>query len=260
MSHRLRPSALATAWLGHELRVLDDTVSTNSALAQWAMEGAPHGATLIAARQHSGRGRQGRHWSSPPGNLYVSWLLRPRRAMAEMAPLSLITGLSVATALRDGLGVTEAGLKWPNDVWIGRRKVAGVLLESRVHPAPTIVVGLGLNLRTPTGGWDAGLAGRATALDEHGLDIDPAQALEFLLPRVERDIERFEAAGFTDFADDLHSLSVLDGCRVRLLDPHHEEDVDVIAIAGDGGLRVRSSEGRERVLHAGEVHLGSESS
>lgn len=256
MNDRLRPSALSTAWLGHELRALDDTASTNSALAQWAVEGAPHGATLVAARQHGGRGRQGRRWNSPPGNLYVSWLLRPRRAMAEMAPLSLITGLSVATALRDAVGVADAGLKWPNDVWIGTRKVAGVLLESRVHPAPTIVVGLGLNLRTPVGGWGGELAGRATALDEHGLDLDPAQALGVLLPQIERDIERFETVGFADFADELHALSVLDGRRVRILDGPREEDVDVIAIAEDGGLRVRSGEGRERVLYAGEVHLG----
>ncbi len=256
MNDRLRPSVLATSWLGHELRALDDTASTNAALAQWAVEGAPHGSTLIAARQHGGRGRQGRHWSSPPGNLYVSWLLRPRRAMAEMAPLSLVTGLSVATALRDGLGLTAAGLKWPNDVWIGTRKVAGVLLESRVHPSPTIVVGLGLNLRTPTGGWSGELAGRATALDEHGLEIEPAQALELLLPQAERDIERFEAAGLAEFTDELHALSVLDGRRVHVLEAQREEDVDVIAIAEDGGLRVRSSEGRERVLYAGEVHLG----
>lgn len=256
MNEALRPTSLRTRWLGRELRTADVLASTNTAVADWALEGAPHGAVVVAARQHEGRGRQGRRWESPPGNLYVSCLLRPARALSAMAPLSLVTGLGVVETLRRAWAVDDAGLKWPNDVWIGERKVAGVLLESRAHPTPTIVVGLGLNLRTPEGGWSEDLRGRAIALDEVGLDLDVATSLEALLPILEEHVDGFLQDGLEPLLDELRSVSLLDGRRVSVLDRGRSEVFDVIGIAVDGALRVRSPQGEERLLHAGEVHLG----
>lgn len=256
LSARLGPDRLDTRWLGRALRLYDDVPSTSSVLAEWAASGAPHGATVVAARQSAGRGRQGRSWESPVGNLYVSWLVRPRRPVAEMAPLSLVVGLAVAAVLREATGSDDPGLKWPNDVWIGLRKVGGVLLESRIHPSPSIVVGLGLNLLTPPHGWERELRGRVIALDECAVAWTPAQALLRLLPRLEADHDRFENEGLSAFASSLREYSLLDGRRVHIERAGRHQEVEVIAIDASGGLRVRSDDGIERIVHAGEVHLG----
>ncbi len=130
--------------LWREIRVTAETGSTNADLLQEARAGAAEGLVLVAETQTAGRGRLGRSWSSPPGAaLACSVLLRPVAVPpAARAWLPLLTGIAVAAALRAGAGVA-AGLKWPNDVLVGDRKIAGILAEAH---GDAIVVGVGLNV------------------------------------------------------------------------------------------------------------------
>lgn len=109
-----------------------------------ADSGAPEGATVIARAQHAGRGRRGRTWFSPEGGVYMTTLLRPRGpSIDELPQLALVSGLAIRRAC-EKLGATGVHVKWPNDVLLGARKLAGVLLETL--PGPTVLVGVGLNL------------------------------------------------------------------------------------------------------------------
>ncbi|MGH6953359.1 MAG: biotin--[acetyl-CoA-carboxylase] ligase [Alphaproteobacteria bacterium] len=132
------------------LVAFDSLDSTNREAARLAARGGAHGTIVWAREQTAGRGRRGRHWSSPRGNLYCSLLLRPDRPARAAAQLGFAAGLALAEALERHLpeGVSLA-LKWPNDVLIDGRKAAGILLEGSAPAAGRLdwlVLGVGVNL------------------------------------------------------------------------------------------------------------------
>ncbi|MFG3435903.1 biotin--[acetyl-CoA-carboxylase] ligase [Nonomuraea sp. NPDC047897] len=128
-------------WTG--VTVVERTGSTNADLAALAREGAPEGAVLVAEEQVAGRGRHGRAWTAPPrSGLMVSVLLRPGPPVDTQGWLPLLFGVAAATAVRR-LAELDVRLKWPNDLLIGERKLAGVLAE-RTEDA--VVIGMGLNV------------------------------------------------------------------------------------------------------------------
>lgn len=144
----LRAPALQRALApdGWRVEVLEETASTNAVVAARAVAGEPAGLVVVAEHQVAGRGRLDRTWVSPPrAGLTFSVLHRPALAAGRWPWLPLLTGLAVATALRERAGV-EAVLKWPNDVLLGERKVCGVLAE--VPVAGAAVLGIGLNVTT----------------------------------------------------------------------------------------------------------------
>ena len=143
---RARPLARSLAPDGWRLEVLDTTGSTNAVAAEHARAGAPGGLVVVAESQTAGRGRLDRTWVSPPrAGLTLSVLLRPELPPEQWPWLPLLTGVAVATAVREQAGV-QAALKWPNDVLVGGRKVCGVLVE--VAAPGAAVLGIGLNVTT----------------------------------------------------------------------------------------------------------------
>ncbi len=136
---------------GHGLivEVVDAAPSTNALVAARAREGAPEGLVVVAEHQTAGRGRLDRTWETPPrAALTFSVLLRPDLPPAEWPWLPLLAGYALARALRAHTGI-DAGVKWPNDVLVGERKVAGILVERVETPTgPAAVVGVGLNVST----------------------------------------------------------------------------------------------------------------
>ncbi len=186
-----------TGWRIERHDTLD---STSDACVARAKLGEAAGLVIMANRQTSGRGRSGRSWQSPPGNLYVSVLLRPDAAAATSGLWSLLAGLALAEALQPFLPpATRAVLKWPNDVLIGEAKLAGVLIDAAIEQArfSWLVIGFGANLASsPTFG--PGVPGRqATSLAAHGGAADPALVIATLLPRLDHwrgDIETGDGA------------------------------------------------------------------
>ncbi|MEV0581838.1 biotin--[acetyl-CoA-carboxylase] ligase [Nonomuraea sp. NPDC050310] len=181
----VRPGSLWTA-----LSVVDRTGSTNADLAQTARAGAPEGAVLVAETQYAGRGRLGRPWNAPPrSGLTFSVLLRPRVPVQRQGWLPLLFGVAAASAVRR-LAELDVRLKWPNDLLVGERKLAGILAE---RSDGAVVVGMGLNVslradEIPVPGATSlaiETAGRTAADHERtgGLDRDP------LLRDILREIE-----------------------------------------------------------------------
>jgi len=165
-----------------------------------AADGAPDCSVVIADSQAAGRGRRGRPWHDEPGaSLLVSIVLRPRVPAARLATLSLTAGVALAEALERAAGL-DARLKWPNDVLVGGRKLAGILLESRLGVAPAggsavVALGIGVNLTQRT--FPVELRDRATSVRlAGGRDVDRDGLLTEILARLDHWRERLETEGF----------------------------------------------------------------
>lgn len=128
----------------------DDIDSTNTEAKRLAAEGAAEFTVVLAKSQNAGRGRRGRHWASPPGNLYSSIVLRPEATPLEGAQVSFVAALAVSDVAR-GLLPETAGVacKWPNDVIVNGHKISGILLESAATAGRLdwLVLGVGINVR-----------------------------------------------------------------------------------------------------------------
>lgn len=237
---------------GRPLRYFEAIGSTNSEALEWADQGAPEGAAVVASHQSAGRGRQGRTWVSAPGaTLPLSVVLRPRLPPARLGLLSAAAGVATASAIEEvsGLGCR---LKWPNDVTISGLKVAGILLESRLgEKGGAVVCGIGVNV-----GWrelPPELSERATSLALQGRSVDRSQLLAALLLALEEACTRVEEkAGAADVIAAAQSLSeVLGGSvEVRL------EGAAVRGVArsltATGALVLETPEGT-RILDSGEI-------
>jgi BirA family transcriptional regulator, biotin operon repressor / biotin---[acetyl-CoA-carboxylase] ligase len=226
--------------------------STSDEAKRLAENDAPAGTLVWALEQSAGRGRQGRSWVSPPGNLYVSLILRPAVAVAVAAQLGFVASLAVADACAEAAPGAALACKWPNDVLLAGKKLAGILLESQARPdgqLDWLVLGIGINLAHHPEGTDF----PATSLAASGVDIAADVALACLGKRFVEWYERWqEGAGFAAiraaWLGRAHRIG--QPIRVRLINA---------ALAGrfagldeDGALLLETEAGRRRIA-SGEV-------
>jgi BirA family biotin operon repressor/biotin-[acetyl-CoA-carboxylase] ligase len=239
------------------LEVVADTGSTNADLLEAARAGAQDRTVLVAEHQGTGRGRHARTWSSPPrAGLALSVLLRTTGVpVARLGWLPLLAGVAVVDVLRR-VAEVDAVLKWPNDVLIGGRKVAGILAEVAVtSPEPAVVVGVGLNVSL---GTEELPVPEATSLTLAGAGLTDRDPLLRALLRELGDREREWRAGGGDptagLAQDYRARCSTLGQDVRVVLPHGGELLGRAArIDDDGRLVVRDGSGTEHVLSAGDV-------
>lgn len=216
---------------GGAVRILhyDSLPSTMDAARALALDGEPEGTVVRARRQTAGRGRDGRAWASPEGGLYLSVVLRPRAPPARWTLLPLAAGCAVGAAVR-ALG-RPAALKWPNDVLVDGRKVAGVLVEARAPEFAVVGVGLNAAIRVPPE-----LGGIASSLD---LDPEATEGLAAVL-----------AAGIAARAARLDDVvAEWRGMSATLGGPWDAHGVKGLAVDvdADGALLVETPQGTRRV-------------
>lgn len=233
---------------------LGAVASTQAVAFDLAAAGAPDGTLVVADTQTDGRGRRGRAWWDEPGaSLLASILVRPRLPLAALPLLGLAAGVAVAEAL-DEVAPVGGRLKWPNDVLVGGRKVAGILVESRlgahgqaVDPAPVAVIGIGVNLAQRR--FPPELAARATSVAlATGRDVDRDTLLGGLGRAVQRWRGRLEKEGFGPIRARWCQLSDTLGGPVEV---EGERGV-AVDLDADGALLVRVGQALRRVI-AGEV-------
>jgi len=217
--------------------------STNGRAQELARAGADHGTLVTAAEQTAGRGRQGRTWTAPPGTaVLASWVLREPSPLVTLA--AAVAVAEVAAAL-DGAG-REPAIKWPNDVLLDGRKVAGILAEGRPQEG-WAVLGIGLNVADAGDRLPPEVRARATSLQLDAGDV------ERVLAALNGALARWVDA---DAAAVLAAYRLRDGLAGRAITWEGGSGV-AAGIADDGRLRVRTPDGGELRLDAGEVHLGA---
>ena len=245
---------------GFTVEVLPEIDSSNSELMRRCRAGQSDPTLLVAERQTAGRGRLGRQWHSPPGSsltFSLGLVLNPD----DWGGLSLAVGTSLADSLSEATGA-DLRIKWPNDVWLGGDKLAGVLVETAsaglATPGRYVVVGVGLNVRQPEPGWappasaDQVLTAQTPAwLQDAVPEMDAPGALMAVAARLVADLQRFEQLGFAAFAQRFAQRDALAGRELVLSDGRRGLAGGVSA---DGALRLEVHGRMEEVI-SGEVSV-----
>ncbi len=243
-----------------ELVAFDEIDSTNAEARRRAEAGAPNGLLIWALSQNTGRGRRGRRWASPPGNLYCSLLLHPDRPAGEAATISFVAALAVAdtaaTLLPSGVALH---CKWPNDVLVAGEKVAGILLESHSGgdgKVDWLIIGVGINVAH----YPDVTRLSATALADHGVTATVDQVLQVYAAAIARWLAVWREHGFAPvratWLERAHGIG--QAIRVRLA----ERTFDGIfeSLDDDGALILAEPSGGRRRITAGEVFRPATSS
>jgi len=245
---------LSTRELGRTLHHYDELPSTNAKAFELAHEGGFHGEVIVTEHQTAGKGRRGRAWVSPAGkNLALSVILRPDIAPARAPELTLVAAVALTETLRDS-GV-EASIKWPNDVQIAGRKVAGILTElsadvERVH---FVVLGIGVNLNTDAADFPPDVAELATSVSlNRSSPVHRALFTAALLAKIEQWLDTWTEEGFEPVRASWRAMASTLGQEVLVRADNKElrgfaEDID-----STGALLLRVGERIERVL-SGDV-------
>lgn len=151
--------------IGNQIIRLQSVASTNDYAWKLALEGAPHGLVVVADQQTGGRGRRGRSWLSPPGmNLTFSFVLRPPLPLPAIPPLSLVAAVALFSCLESH--IPHLAIKWPNDLYCGDRKLAGILSEMKLdgREPEFVIVGIGVNVNSQADDWPPELRSAAISL------------------------------------------------------------------------------------------------
>lgn len=246
-------SRLTDCAIAREILVFEETSSTNDVAANLGRHGHQGGLAIFAERQTAGRGRFGRRWvSAGHEGLWFSLLLRPEVPLAEWTRLTTWAGVAVAAAVG-----AAARIKWPNDVLLDGRKVAGILIESSTDTAgrPFAIVGIGVNVNQTE--FPAELADRATSLRLHsGKVIDRAD----LAVRILGELERRVAALNGDFPAILAETKCRSAVLGQWVQLHSGTEIfEGIAedFDPDGNIRIRLDTGELRRMNAGEISTRS---
>ncbi len=225
----LRDSALGLNW---DIEVFNETPSTQDICKTRAADGAAEGLVIQALKQSAGKGRHGREWISGEDNLTFSFLLRPECDVHLMGQLSLMVGVSLAKTMEGA----DASLKWPNDVLLGGKKCAGILIHSDIEDAElkSLVIGVGVNTVSAP---DIGAA----------LNVDRGVFLQALLGNISRDYAAWQSDGFTRIREEWLARTYPKGTQLNVGEFETIDDL--------GNLIVRDAQNQLQTISAGEVYL-----
>jgi BirA family biotin operon repressor/biotin-[acetyl-CoA-carboxylase] ligase len=243
-------------WLIHRY---DSVASTMEPASYLACFGAPERTVVVSAEQTAGRGRAGRSWSAPAGTaLFCTIILRPRVEPPRLASLPLIAGVAVAEAI-ETLTTARVRLKWPNDVWMAvggeDRKVAGILVASSLRGAMVehVLVGIGVNVSTPSDALPAGATSLAAAT---GRVVTSDEVLAALLDRFDHAYDGYVAADGRPSLDAWRDRAALIGEPVIVADAGQHLSGIALGIDDDGALLLEQPGGHVRRVVAGDLVRG----
>jgi BirA family biotin operon repressor/biotin-[acetyl-CoA-carboxylase] ligase len=246
---------LHTHLIGSDVLVFEQTTSTNDIVEQLARSGAREGLVVFAESQTRGRGRHGRSWASPRGKgLWFSVLLRPKLAPVAVSRLTVAASVAVARALRK-CGRVDARIKWPNDVTVRGKKLAGILTEMRaeIDDVSLAILGIGIDVNCTPGDFPRAIGSTATSLqietgqlqDRLGLAVCALEELDYSYRAA---LEKFEVV-IDEWAQWCTTLGrqIVVQVGSRRIEGHAQ------ALDGDGALLVRTDNGRVERIVGGDL-------
>lgn len=245
---------LGTAVIGQNIVYSETVGSTMDEAFQLGIDGAPEGTVVCAETQTKGRGRLGRTWISPSGKgVYVSVILRPQLALPEVSQLTLVCAVALCEAI-NAVADLKARIKWPNDIFIGGKKIAGILTElnAEMDRVRFVIVGVGINVNALA----QQLPPEATSFKlEAKKDFSRVAVLQEFLRSLEKWLPAFQDNGFPFVLGRWKELTLTLGRRVRFTEPRGEAEGVAVDLAPDGGLLVRKDSGEVVKRISGDVSL-----
>jgi BirA family transcriptional regulator, biotin operon repressor / biotin---[acetyl-CoA-carboxylase] ligase len=245
-----------TRVIGRDIRVFNETTSTNDVVEKLARDDVREGVIVFAESQTKGRGRMGRRWISPPGKgLWFSVLVRPPFPPDSATQLTVIAATAVARAIRDETGLVPQ-IKWPNDILLNGKKAVGVLTElaAELDRIKHVVIGIGVDVNVTE--FPAELQKIATSLAcEAGRAIDRPALAARILRELDRDYTRICEGEFPNVAEEWEQQCVTLGRRVRIHAGPRELTGRAEALDASGALLLRTDHGHLERITGGDVLL-----
>ena len=244
--------------IGWRVHYFTEIGSTQDVARELVAGGTAEGAVVIAETQTAGRGRLGRSWHSPAGaSLYTTTILRPKMTLADIPRLSLVAGVAAAQALeREAPGIVS--LKWPNDIWLARRKAGGILAEAVTDARQNleaVLLGIGINVNLAASDVPEELRDKATSLRiALGRRCDRIAVADSLFSMLEARYMETLKRGFAAVRPEWERLSALTGRRVIAGDAGSREEGIVRGIDNDGALLLEVGGQIKRIV-AGDVTI-----
>lgn len=242
--------------IGKELQLLQQTGSTNTLAMELASHGAREGTVIVAETQNAGKGRLGRTWVSPKGNLYFSVILRPNIPLQKAPLLTLLAAVSIASVLKKACGI-PAGIKWPNDILVQGKKISGILLEMSADQDGVrhVVLGIGINVNMDRASLPPQIRDSVTTLAE---EKERKQDRTLLLRTIFEQLNRSYAAflhGPESILEEWRELNVTIGKNVAVRSMEELIEGEAVDIDQEGRLLIRMADGMVRSIASGDVSL-----
>jgi BirA family transcriptional regulator, biotin operon repressor / biotin---[acetyl-CoA-carboxylase] ligase len=245
-----------TRVIGRDIRVFQETTSTNDIIEKFARDGVKEGVVVFAESQTRGRGRLGRKWASPvKKGLWFSLLLRPDLRPHETTQLTVASATALRRAIESQTGL-QPEIKWPNDILLRGKKVAGILTEmnAEVDRVKYIIVGIGVDVNLNPRDFPPDLKKIATSLKiELGKTVSRAELAVNILRELDADYQRVCSEGFQDVAEEWEKHCKTIGEEVVIRTGPREIRGRAESLAEDGALLLRTEHGRPERIVGGDV-------
>ena len=249
---------LKTKLIGHDIHYFNEVDSTNEVAKYLAEEGAEEGTLVVAEIQNRGKGRRGKTWISPPGGVWMSVILRPNIPPYQASQLTLVTGVVVAKTLKEELNL-DVGIKWPNDILIGKKKVCGILTEvnATMDKVNYLVVGIGIDMNVDVPLFPSDLQKGATSLkNELNTEINGALLVQKFLFNFENIYKEFKSGKFPEILNEWRAMSSTIGNSVEVRTRGKTVRGDAVGINKEGILIIEMEDGSLRKMISGEcLHI-----
>jgi BirA family transcriptional regulator, biotin operon repressor / biotin---[acetyl-CoA-carboxylase] ligase len=251
---------LKTKFMGKDIHYFKEVDSTNDVAKYLAENGAEEGTVVVAEIQNRGKGRRGKTWISPPGGVWMSIILRPDIPTSRAPQLTLVTGVAVAETLKKELKL-DVGIKWPNDILIGNKKVCGILTEvnASINKVNYVIVGIGIDMNVDVPLLPPDLQKGATSLkNELDTEINGAILVQKFLLNLEKQYRQFTDGKFPDILNEWRFLSKTIGSKVEVRTRGKTIHGDAVGINKDGILILELDDGSLRKIISGEcLHMNT---
>jgi BirA family transcriptional regulator, biotin operon repressor / biotin---[acetyl-CoA-carboxylase] ligase len=251
---------LKTKFIGHDIHYFNEVDSTNDVAKYLAEDGAEEGTLVVAEIQNRGKGRRGKTWISPPGGIWMTIILRPDIPPFSAPQLTLVTGVAVAETIKNELDL-DVGIKWPNDILIGKKKVCGILTEvnATIDRVNYVVVGIGIDMNVDVPLFPSELQKGATSLkNELDTEINGAMLVQKFLLNFENIYNKFNKGKFPEILNEWRSLSTTIGNNVEVRTRGKTVRGEAVGINKDGILILELEDGSLRKMISGEcLHINN---
>lgn len=243
---------LKTKFTGKKIYYFDAVSSTMDIALGLGMKGAAEGTLVLSETQSKGRGRLGRNWLSPKyKGIYLSLILRPKMLPSQSPLLTMLAAVSICEAIKEITGL-DARIKWPNDILVHHKKIAGILTElnAEMDEIRFMVIGMGINVNNGKNALPAG----ATSLKEQKKEgLSRIDLLKSLLQAMEKNYLALQAKGSRSIIERWREYNITLGRRVKVISHREQVEGEALDIDVDGGLLIRKDSGLTRKVNAGDV-------
>lgn len=245
---------LSSKYIGHNIHFYEEVESTNNTAKKFVENNAPEGTVIIAEHQTAGRSRKRADWISPEGGIYMTMILRPEVTLLEASKLTIVTGVSIAKTLHDKFDV-NVGIKWPNDLLIGNKKICGILTEAVTEKdkLEAVLVGIGIDVNIDEKDIPDEIQNIATSVKkETNIELNRAEIMREFFKTFEDLYEEFKIDNFKYIVSEWRRLSSTTGNRVKVYKDGKAVIADAVGITNNGALIIETDDGKLEKITSGE--------